>query len=96
MSESRQIAEHQLEIALKDVLSDEFEACWNGLKSDPAVSDPAEQMEELAEWFSEQVQALITELMEQEPDEDDDSFFEDEDDDEADEDEDEDAPDEDE
>lgn len=69
MSEAREIAEHQLEIALKDVLSSEFEACWNRLKEDPAVSDPEVEMNELAEWFSEQVQAAITELIEQEPNE---------------------------
>ena len=32
MSEAREIAEHELEMAIKDVLSDEFEACWNDLK----------------------------------------------------------------
>ena len=38
MSEAREIAEHQLEMAIKDVLISEFEACWNQLKADPAVS----------------------------------------------------------
>lgn len=69
MSEAREIAEHQLEMALKDVLSSEFEACWNCLKEDTAVSNPAAEMNELAEWFAEQVQSAIAELIEQEPDE---------------------------
>lgn len=68
MSEAREIAEYQLEQALKDVLSGEFEACWNRLKEDSAVSDPEAEMSELAEWFAEQVQTAITELIEQEPD----------------------------
>ena len=72
MSEAREIAEYQLEQALKDVLSSEFEACWNRLKEDSAVSDPAAEMNELAEWFAEQVQTAITELIEQEPDDGDD------------------------
>ncbi len=66
MSEAREIAEHQLEMAIKDVLSDEFEECWNRLKED-AISDPAAQMTELAEWFAEQVQAAISEIIEQDP-----------------------------
>lgn len=70
MSEAREIAEHQLEMALKDVLTSEFEACWNQLKADPAVRDPEVEMSELAEWFAEQVQTAIAELIEQEPDED--------------------------
>ena len=67
MSEAREIAEHQLEMAIKDVLSDEFEECWNRLKEDTAVSDPAVQMSELADWFAEQVQAAISEIIEQDP-----------------------------
>ena len=82
MSEAREIAEYQLEQALKDVLSSEFEACWNRLKEDAAVSDPEAEMSELAEWFAEQVQTAIAELIEQEPDDGDDL---DEDDDESDE-----------
>ena len=85
MSEAREIAEYQLEQALRDVLSSEFEACWNRLKEDSAVSDPEAEMSELAEWFAEQVQTAITELIEQEPDDADDL---DEDDDESDEEED--------
>ena len=67
MSEAREIAEHELEMAIKDVLSDEFEACWNRLKEDATISDPAEQMNELAEWFAEQVQTTISEIIEQDP-----------------------------
>lgn len=67
MSEAREIAEHQLEMAIKDVLSNEFEECWTRLKEDAAISDPAEQMSELAEWFSEQVQTAILEIIEQDP-----------------------------
>ena len=85
MSEAREIAEYQLEQALKDVLSSEFEACWNRLKEDAAVSDPEAEMSELAEWFAEQVQTAIAELIEQEPDDGDDL---DDDDDESDEEED--------
>ena len=84
MSEAREIAEYQLEQALRDVLISEFEACWNRLKADSAVSDPEAEMSELAEWFAEQVQTAITELIEQEPDDDEDDL--DEDDDESDED----------
>jgi len=80
MSEAREIAEYQLEQALKDVLSSEFEACWNRLKEDSAVSDPAAEMNELAEWFAEQVQTAITELIEQEPDEADDELDDEDDD----------------
>ena len=69
MSEAREIAEHQLEMAIKDVLSSEFEACWNRLKEDAAISDPEAEMTELAEWFAEQVQVAIAELIEQDPDE---------------------------
>ena len=82
MSEAREIAEYQLEQALKDVLNSEFEACWNRLKEDAAVSDPEAEMSELAEWFAEQVQTAIAELIEQEPDDGDDL---DDDDDESDE-----------
>ena len=86
MSEAREIAEHQLEVAIKDVLADELEACWSRLNDDSAVEDPEEQMEELLEWFSDQVKALAEEIMEQEPAEDDD--YEDEDEDDEDEDDD--------
>ena len=86
MSEAREIAEHQLEMAIKDVLISEFEACWNQLKADPAVSDPEAEMSELSEWFAEQVETAIAELIEQEPDESEDEL--DDDDDESDEDED--------
>ncbi len=92
MSEAREIAEHQLETALKDVLIDELEACWSRLKDDPSITDPEDDMAELAEWFSEQVQAAIEEIIDQDPIDGDDDAFEDEDDgtdedDEADEDE---------
>lgn len=78
MSEARAFAESQLEAAIKDVLSDEFEACWIRIKDDPAITDPEEQMAELAEWFGEQVQATIEDIMDSEDDEDD--AYEDEDD----------------
>ena len=82
MSEAREIAEYQLETAIKDVLLDEFEACWTRLKEDSAVSNPEDDMAELVEWFSEQVQAAIDDIIEQDPDEaDEDSLAEDEDDD---------------
>lgn len=81
MSEARDIAEDQLEVALKDVLADELEACWSRLKDDPAITDPEEEMAELAEWFGEQVQALIDEIIADDPDEDDDAFEDDEEDD---------------
>ena len=84
MSEAREIAEHQLEVAIKDVLADELEACWSRLNDDSAVEDPEEQMEELLEWFSDQVKALAEEIMEQEPAEDDDDYEDDEDDEEED------------
>ena len=90
MSEAREIAESQLEIAIKDVLSDEFEACWSRIKDDPAITDPEEVMSDLAEWFGEQIQAVIEEIIEEDPSEDEDAF-EDEDEDERDEDEDEDG-----
>ena len=83
MSEAREVAEHQLEMAIKDVLSDEFEDCWNRLKEDTAISDPAEEMRELAEWFAEQVQTAISEIIEQDPVETD-EYESEEDDDEAD------------
>ncbi|MEL7359882.1 MAG: hypothetical protein AAFY54_04085 [Cyanobacteria bacterium J06648_10] len=81
MSEARAFAESQLEAAIKDVLSDEFEACWNRIKDDPAITDPEEQMEELAEWFGEQVQATIEDIMESEDDDEEDDAFDDDDDD---------------
>lgn len=67
MSEAREIAESQLEIAIKDVLSDEFEACWRRIKDDSAITDPEEVMAELAEWFSEQIQTVIEEIIEEDP-----------------------------
>lgn len=88
MSEAREIAEHQLETALKDVLVDELEACWSRLKDDPSITDPEEDMAELAEWFGEQVQAAIEEIIEQDPIDGDDDAFADEDDDDDDDDED--------
>ena len=84
MSEAREVAEYQLEMAIKDVLSDEFEDCWNRLKEDTAISDPAEEMRELAEWFAEQVQTAISEIIEQDPVETDESELSEEDEDEAD------------
>ena len=72
MSEAREIAEHQLELAIKDVLADELEACWSQLNDDSAVDDPEEQMEELLEWLSEQIKSLAEEIMAQEPTDDDD------------------------
>ena len=85
MSEAREVAEYQLEMAIKDVLSDEFEDCWNRLKEDTAINDPAEEMRELAEWFAEQVQTAISEIIEQDPVETD-EYESEEDDDEADDD----------
>ena len=81
MSESREISEDLLETALKDVLTDEFAACWERIKDDSAVSDPEEEMADLVEWFSEQLQATIDDIVEQEPADDDDYVDEDEDDD---------------
>ena len=72
MSESREISEDLLETALKDVLTDEFAACWERIKDDSAVSDPEEEMADLVEWFSEQLQATIDDIVEQEPADDDD------------------------
>ena len=86
MSEARDIAENQLEVALKDVLADELEACWSQLKEDPAITDPEEEMAELAEWFGEQVQALIDEIIAEDPADDDDDFEDDDDDDDDDDD----------
>ncbi|MEL7224131.1 MAG: hypothetical protein AAF810_01075 [Cyanobacteria bacterium P01_D01_bin.36] len=79
MSESREISEDLLETALKDVLTDEFAACWERIKDDSAVSDPEEEMADLVEWFSEQLQATIDDIVEQEPADDDDYVDEDED-----------------
>lgn len=67
MSEAREIAEHQLEMALKDSLLDELEACWNRLKDDASIDDPAEQMSELAEWFQEQIETAIADIIENDP-----------------------------
>jgi len=78
MSESRDISEDLLETAIKDVLSDEFAACWERIKEDAAVSDPEEEMSDLVEWFSEQLKAAIDDIVEQEPAEDDDYVDEDE------------------
>lgn len=86
MSEAREIAEHQLETALRDVLVDELEACWSRLKDDATITDPEADMAELAEWFSEQVQAAIEEIIEQDPVDSDDDAFADEDDDDDDDD----------
>ncbi len=78
MSEAREIAEHKLETAIKDVLVDELEACWSRLKEDAAIADPEEEMGELAEWFNEQIQAAIEDIIEQDPvDEDADAFDDD-------------------
>ena len=89
MSDVRAIAESQLEAAIKDVLSDEFEACWKRIKDDPAIADPEEEMAELAEWFGEQVQATIEDIIESDEDDDeDDDAYVDEDDDEEEEEED--------
>lgn len=87
MSEAREIAEHQLETAIKDVLIDELEACWTRLKDDTAITDPEEEMAEIIEWFGEQVQAAIEEIIEQDPvDENEDDGFGDDDEDDDDED----------
>jgi len=91
MSEAREIAEHQLETAIKDFLIDELEACWSRFKDETAITDPEAEMAELAEWFDEQVQAAIEEVIEQDPvdDEESDGLDDDEDDDEEEEDDDE-------
>ncbi len=89
MSEARELAEQQLELAIKDVLSEELAACWSRFQEDAAVSDPEAEMSELAEWFAEQVQAAIADVIEQDPlddeysldDDDDDSDDDDDDDD---------------
>ncbi|MEL7333374.1 MAG: hypothetical protein AAFN12_14100 [Cyanobacteria bacterium J06560_2] len=80
MSEAREIAEDSLETAIKDVLVDELESCWVRLKEDSAIADPEEQMAELAEWFTEQIQAAIEEIIEQDPADDEDTFDDDDDD----------------
>ena len=80
MSEAHDIAESQLEIAIKDVLSDEFEACWSRIKDAPAITDPEEVMADLAEWFGEQIQAVIEEIIEEDPADDEDAFEDDDDD----------------
>ncbi len=86
MSEAREVAEHKLETAIKDVLVDELEACWSRLKEDTAIADPEEEMQELAEWFNEQIQATIEDIIEQDPVDDEDSFDDTDDDDDDDDD----------
>ena len=86
MSEAREIAESQLETALKDVLTDEFEDCWSRIKDDPAITDAEEEMSDLMEWFGEQVQAIVEDVVEQDPADDDDDIVEDDDDEDEDED----------
>lgn len=86
MSEAREIAEHQLETAIKDVLIDELEACWTRLKDDAAITEPEDEMAEIIEWFGEQVQAAMEEIIEQDPvDEDEADGFDDEEDEDEDE-----------
>ena len=65
--EAIRIAEHQLEMEIKDVLNREFETCWNQLKEDPAVTDPEAKMTELGDWFAEKSKAAITRLIELDP-----------------------------
>jgi len=79
MSEAREVAEHKLETAIKDVLVDELEACWSRLKEDAAIADPEEEMQELAEWFNEQIQSAIEDIIEQDPVDDDEDSFDDDD-----------------
>lgn len=84
MSESRDISEHQLETAIKDVLTDELVACWARINDDSAVDDPEEEMSDLMEWFSEQLQVAVDEIVEQEPEDEDDYVDDEEDDDDED------------
>lgn len=60
-----QRAEQQLSMTLKcgtalDVV-DELSACWEKLKSDPTISDPAATMLQLSEWLVDEVQKTIDE-----------------------------------
>lgn len=85
MSESREVSEHQLETAIKDVLTDELAACWSRINDDSAVEDPEEEMSDLMEWFAEQLQAVVDEIVEEEA-EDEDDYVDDDDEDDDDED----------